>query len=55
MNAQAQDIQAPVEFNFAKSPSAVHHRNDWSFLPIAGGGLAGVAIGIALGTLLGWC
>lgn len=55
MNAQAQEIQASAEFNLVKSHSAVQHRNDWSFLPIAGGGLAGVAIGIALGTLLGWC
>ncbi|WP_404790781.1 hypothetical protein [Altericista sp. CCNU0014] len=55
MNARPQEIQASVEFNFSNSPSSIRHHNDWSFLPTAAGGLTGIAIGILLGSLLGWC
>ncbi len=57
MNAQATDIQASTEFIISHpSTSAAHiHHSDWSFLPTAAGGLAGVAIGVVLGSLLGLC
>jgi hypothetical protein len=54
MNAQATDIQTSTEF--ASLPSAAHpQHSDWSFLPTAAGGLAGVAIGVILGFMLGLC
>ena len=31
-----------------------HSRNNWSFLPTAFSALAGVGIGLAIGTYLGW-
>jgi hypothetical protein len=55
MNAQATDIKASTEFVIAPSAPAHAHHSDWSFLPTAVGGLAGIAIGVVLGFLLGLC
>jgi ABC-type nitrate/sulfonate/bicarbonate transport system permease component len=55
MNAQATDIQASTEFAISQTSTAHAQHSDWSFLPTAAGGLAGVGIGIVLGTLLGLC
>jgi ABC-type nitrate/sulfonate/bicarbonate transport system permease component len=55
MNAQSTDIQASIEFASSASSAAHAQHSDWSFLPTAVGGLAGVAIGVVLGFLLGLC
>jgi hypothetical protein len=55
MNAQATDLHASTELTISQTPSANHQHTDWSFLPTAAGGLAGVAIGVVLGSLLGLC
>jgi hypothetical protein len=55
MNAQATDIQASTEFVVSHTSTAHTQHKDWSFLPTAAGGLAGVAIGVILGSLLGLC
>jgi hypothetical protein len=55
MNAPLNTIQNSTEFQVPQRSSRNAHHTDWSFVPIAAGGLTGVAIGAALGTLLGWC